>query len=443
MKLRNLLLPSLLAASMLVTTGCESVTHENLDKWANTQKGPGKLMDALKSSGESAEIRAHAAQVLIFLDRFADVKEVLAEIDDNTRHKIVADLAERLRQVARINNELDIPTRNQSNAKDAIFYTMEFADSATKEKMANYVIEWFVGGRYEARAKSGRVSGALAIREIGGQAGKRLLNSTKAIVNTPPDASGHRPTVKDELLQALAISGDKEALVYLMDLAEHPRGDSTLPKRVIDALYYAFVEPTGITPVDGKFLQPVADRISPLVYDGSLSSTVRNDSMALLVTLGPPDCIPYFTKMIGFAEDPAKYRWMGVQKGIRCSKLQGMQAIIEALAPEIGYKRGLLDKYLWDEIVKHGEKPEVASAAEQLLKSDSWVARITGIEVLARVGNSSNVESINALKGDKARLKNWWGDQSELPKGERKPIPTIGELAANVAQKLASGTEAK
>ncbi|MBL4634786.1 MAG: hypothetical protein JKY56_13010 [Kofleriaceae bacterium] len=191
MKLRNLLLPSLLAASMLVTA-CESVTHENLDKWANTQKGPGKLMDALKSNEESAEIRAHAAQVLIYLERFADVKEVLAEIDDDKRHKIVAELTERLWTIARVNKELDIPTRNQSNAKDAIFYTMEFADSATKEKMADYVIEWFVGGLYEARAKSGRVSGALAIREIGGQAGKRLLNSTKAIVNTPPDAAGKR-----------------------------------------------------------------------------------------------------------------------------------------------------------------------------------------------------------------------------------------------------------
>ncbi len=443
MKLRNLLLPSLLATSLFVTPGCESVTHENLDKWANTQKGPGKLMDALKSKEESAEIRAHAAQVLIFLERFADVKEVLEKTDDEERHKIVAELTERLWTVARVNKELDIPTRNQSNAKDAIFYTMEFADNATKAKMADYVIEWFVGGRYEARAKSGRVSGALAIREIGGQAGKRLLSNTKAFVNTPPDASGQRPTVKDELLQALAISGDKEVLVYLMDLREHPRGDSTLPKRIIDALYYAFVEPTGIKPVDGKFLKPVADRVAPLVYDGSLSSTERNDSMALLVALGPPDCVPYFTKMIGFADDPAKYRWMGVQKGIRCAKLQGMQAIIEALAPETGYARGLLDKYLWDEIYKLGEKPEVASAAEQLLKSDSWVARITGIEVLARVGNSSNVDLIKALSGDKVRLKNWWGDQSSVPKGERKPIPTIGELAANVAQKLASGTKAK
>ncbi|MBL4634785.1 MAG: hypothetical protein JKY56_13005 [Kofleriaceae bacterium] len=244
-------------------------------------------------------------------------------------------------------------------------------------------------------------------------------------------------------MQALAISGDKEVLLYLMDLVEHPRGDNTLPERVIDALYFAFVEPTGIKPVDGGFLKPISDRVSLLLYDTSLSSTARNDSTALLVALGPPDCIPYFTKMIGFAEDPTKYRWMGVQKGIRCAKLQGMQAIIEALDPETGYERGLLDKYLWDEILKLGELPKVASAAEQLLKSDSWVARVTGIEVLARVGDSSNIDSIKALSGDKARLKNWWGDQAKLPKGERKPIPTIGELAANVAQKLASGTKAK
>lgn len=443
MKLCNSILSLLLATSVFATVGCESVSHDTIDKWANTEKGPSKLMDALKSDGEDADIRAHAAQVLIQINRFVDVKEVLEGIDDTARHKIMAELATRLWDSARINGELDIPSQNQSKSKDAIFYLMDLADNETKAKMADYVIEWFLGGRYEARAKSGRVTGALAVRKIGGQAGKRLLNSIKALVNTPPDASGGRPRVGEELLRALAISGDKDALNYLMDLVEHPRGDTTLPGRVIAAIYWAFLEPTGIDPIDGKLLVPIAQRLSPMPYDMSLSATMRNDAIALLAAMGPPDCIPFFTKMIARPDAHSPFRWIGAQKGIRCSGLQGIEAITQALAPEIPYERGLLDKYVWDEIYKLGDDEKIAATAERLLKSEHWVARVTGIEVLSKVGNTSNVENIKALSGDRHRLKNWWGPQDGVAKGERKPEPTIGELAVNVAQKLASGTKGK
>ncbi len=443
MPIRTQLRTLLLAGCVFATFGCEGVSHENIDKWETTEKGPDKLLDTLKSADHSADLRAHAAQALIGINRFAEVKAVLQEMDEEPRQKVMAELATRLWEMARINDARDVPNPRQINAKDALFYTMEFASAETKIKMADYVIEWFVGGHYEGRAKTGRVSGPLAIRTIGGQAGRRLLNIIKETVNTPPDKKGRRLKAVDELLRAFALSGDAKALNYLIDLVDHPRGDTTLPERVIAALYFAFVEPTGVDPMDGKALIAVSERISKLPYDEAMSATLRNDSVALLAAIGAPECIPFFTKMISTPVDHSRYRWMGAQKGMRCAGVQGIEAITGALSPDINYERGLLDKYLWDEIYKLGDDLKVARVAENLLQSDHWVSRVTGIEVLARIGSAKNVESIKALSKDRHRLKNWWGAQEGVDKAERKPEPTIGELATNVAHKLETGASPK
>lgn len=434
---RSLLLSLVLGTGSLAV-GCEDVSHDNIDKWGHTEKGPGKLIDTLKSSEHNASLRAHAAEKLIEIERFGEVKEILDEMEEGPRQKVMAELATRLWEMARINDAMAVPNARQTNAKDALFYTMDLADPATQSKVADYIIEWYVGGHYEGRASAGRVSGAMAIRRVGEAAAPRLLESARSIVATPPDAEGRRLEVGDELLRALALSTSKDALEFLMELVENPRGDTTLPKRVVAALFFAFVEPSGFDPVDGKALVPIGDKLEAMPYDHGLSPTMRNDATALLAAIGAPECVRYFTRMIGFPTDEDRFRWMGTQQGMRCARVQGMRAITEALPDTVDYERGMLSKYLWDEILKYPDKTEIAAGAAALLQSESWVARITGIELLGSLGEAAgaeNVKSIKSLTGDSKRLKNWWGKKGEVPPGQ-KAEPTIGDVAANVAKSL-------
>ncbi len=421
---------------------CEKVDHENLDKWGHTEKGPGKLLKALKSGEHNADLRAHAAQTLIEIEEFTEVRDILEGMDEGAQQAIMAPLSGRLWEVARINDPLAIPTSRQRNAKDALFNLMDFADAPTKAKIADYLVEWFVGGHYEGRAKAGRVSGAMAMRKIGEGASSRLLQTARGILATPADEQGRREQVGDELLRALALSGNAESLGLLLDLIDEPRGDESLPKRVMGALVFAYVEPVGFEPVDGKALLVILKRLEPMPYDNQLSGTMRNDAVALLAAIGAPECIALFTKMVSYPTDVERFRWMGTQKGMRCAGVQGIEAITEALPSTAEYQRGILSKYLWDEILKYDDAKQIAVAAAHLLRSESPVARVTGIELFGELGAKAatpeNIELIKGLSNDSHRLKGWWGDQSKTPKSERKVEPTIGERALDVAKSLDS-----
>lgn len=437
-RLAQSFLLSLLFLSASLVIACEDVSHENIDKWSHTEKGPGKLLDALKSDKQSSALRGHAAQKLIEIDRFEEAKEILSEMEEGPRHEVMAELATRLWDMARINDAMAVPTARQVNAKDALFYTMDLADAATQAKIADYLVEWYVGGHYEGRAGAGRVSGSMAIRRVGTVAGPRLLERARGIVATPPDEEGRRVQVGDELLRALALAANKDTLEFLMELIDNPRDDTSLPKRVVSAIFFAYVEPTGIDPADPKALLAISEKLEAMPYNNSLPATMRNDAVALLAVIGAPECVPFFTRMVAYPTDQERFRWMGTQHGMRCARVQGMRAITEALPVTVDYQRGMLSKYLWDEILKYPDKNEIVAGAVALLQSDSWVARITGIELLAALGDTvaaENVKAIKALSGDGRRLKNWWGKEEEVPPGLTRE-PTIGEVAANVAKSL-------
>lgn len=424
----------------IFASACEDVSHDNIDKWGHTEKGPGKLVGVLKSAEHSPALRAHAAQVMVELDRFGDIKDILEGLDEKPRQEIMAELATRLWELARINKELDIPNSSQTRAKDVLFFTIDFADAPTQAKMADYLVEWFVGGHYEGRATAGKVSGAMAIRRVGKSSAERLLNRARGIISRPPGEDGKRDQLGEELLKALALSGSPDALEFLMQLVHKPRGDTSLPGRAIAAMHFAYVEPVGMDPVGGSSIAAIAKKLEAIYYNEGQSATIRNDSSALLGTLEATKCIPIFARMIRHPGQEAEYRWVGTRLGAKCGGAQGIEAITSALPVSVDYERGMLSKYLWDHIWEGGDKKKIATAAGALLESKSWVSRVTGIELLGMLGKDGNVpeniELIRALAGDQHLLKNWWGKQEDVPKAEQKPTPTIGRLASDVAKSL-------
>lgn len=57
--------------------GCEKPTHENIEKWAATKKGPGKLKSAFLDEALDPDLSAHAAAVLIKTGRDNEVRSEL------------------------------------------------------------------------------------------------------------------------------------------------------------------------------------------------------------------------------------------------------------------------------------------------------------------------------------------------------------------------------
>ena len=87
-----------IAMVILLAVGCEKPTHENVDKWVTTQKGPGKLKAALSNDSLDPDLSAHAAIGMLrrrnIMD--ADVRAGLEKMAPARRTQVVAKLVTRL-----------------------------------------------------------------------------------------------------------------------------------------------------------------------------------------------------------------------------------------------------------------------------------------------------------------------------------------------------------
>jgi hypothetical protein len=445
-----LLLAGLLGSGAVA---CERASHENIDKWLSTEKGVDKLRAALRDSDEDADVRAHAAQNLIIHvdNNHAIAREAFEDMSDAERHRVLAALVPRLWESARLAREKEVPTPAQAQAKDGLFEVRGMADEATRQKIDGYLVEWLAGGHYEGRATVGRYNGRTIVRSLGTAAAPKLLEAARRILVRPAEADGSRPKLGDELLAALASTGQPEAVTLLVDMVTKDFKDPTLPKRALAAMHEAFVQPASGQPVPARpALVAEVERLGQVGRDENLPGVMNNDAVDLIAIVGPPECIAPFVELTKLPSLQPAFRWVGIQRGLRCGGAQALVPIVEAMPTTITYERALLEKYVLKEVLAAPGAAKAAEQARHLLASPSWVARITGIELLGalkqRATADEDAKRIRQLANDRTALKGWWGPQKDAPAGKKKSDPTIGQIARDVAgglQGLAKGPESK
>jgi hypothetical protein len=421
---------------------CDKASHENIDKWLETEKGPGKLEDAMKNGDLDADLRAHAAQNLIRLGEELKVFEWFEKTKPETAQKILVKLAPRLWENARVDGALSVPDRIQSTAKDALYFLRPVADDATRTQIDTYLVDWLTGGLYKGRAESGRVRGEQILRAVGPSAGDKMIAAINAVIAAPPDADGNPRAISDEILLGAAVTGSPEAVAKLLELgtsslaAKRPK----LLRQVLVMLERAYVDPEDFDAADPAGLAPNLDAIVALAKDESRGAEVASIAINLIRAVGPPTCLGPLLEMISFPHSNDRYRWVAAQRALDCAQVSGIVPVVEAFNPRSDYSQLNLDDSLWKRINGMTPRADVAAKARLLLASESWVARVTGIEVLGKASDASSaaddVAALQKLAGDKTPLSGWWGDQSELPKKQRKSVPTVGSRATEVAKSL-------
>lgn len=408
---------------------CEKVSHDNIERWENTDRGETKLRSAL-SGDHDAELRAHAAQVLIRLGQHEHVLAILGGARERERAAILPPLVERLWRDARLEGELARPQPHHVLAKDALFELRELATPSLRGTIDQHLIAWLTGGYYEGRSRSGRYSGRRIIRGIGAGAGAALVEAAREVLARPPDDQGRRVRLGDELLGSLALSGDPKALSLLVDLVEQPQVDSSLPDRAARALRGAFIKSSAATDtIAGAALKPIAPRLQSLAMADKTDPGIADAAVDLLAAMGMPGCLPVFVELVAHDHPNPSFRWVATQNGIRCAGVAGIAPITGALPPRGGYAYTLLDRYLWSEILALPNKEAVAAAARQLLVADSWVAKVTGVQLLGKLQSSGDAERVQRLAKSRTRLRGWYQQDA-------KPDPTLGQVAERVARDL-------
>lgn len=419
-----------------VLAACEKTDHSNIEKWMNTEKGPGKLRNALADSGLDPDLAAHAAENLVRIGKDKDVRDAFAAMRPERKVAVAGKLAPRLWERARVEGDATVPKPLQITAKDALFDLRAVADDETKQKIDGYLTDWYAVGYYEKRANLGASSGAVILRALGAPAAERMMQAANAVV-AQPESANKRVRIGDELMLGLAVTGTPAAVKYVLDIAVMDRGDDTLAERALSALYKAFIEPEPpLTAADPAGLAPNIEVLVDIAKDDSRTPQTTNDAVALIRAVGMPGCLPALVGLVNHPHRDIRYRYVGANNALRCGGAKAVVDVAHAM-PQVGeYVATEIGGAIWSEIAKASPREEVLAALRTLVADPSWVARWIAIEALAAMKSKEDIERIRGLSGDTTKLTGYWGRQDDVPAKDRKKDPTLGQRAKELATAL-------
>jgi hypothetical protein len=418
---------------VVASAGCEKTDHESIDKWPRTEKGPGKLANALADESIDADLSAHAAANLIKppLSQDAQVRDTLEKMSQGRRTQVIGKLAPRLWDIARIENEMKLPNTPHVAAKDALVTIRKFADDAQRQQIDGYLTDWYAVASYEGRAGAGQYSGAMVVRMIGAPIAKKLIEVLNGVIAAPAEGKA-RLRVGDELMLALAASGSPEAVKKLLDVARMDRGDDTLATRVFDALYKGYIDPGGLFDIQGpEALVPNLDAIVTIAKDDTQPPKVGNTCLELIRAVGAPACLPPLLAMAAAPHKDPGFKYVIGNNALRCGGTKTIVQVVQALPDSGAYARDDLVRAIAKEIAKMTPRDQVLAALHELLAQKSTIARWSAIEALAIMKSVEDKPRIAALSGAKDRLVGYWGEDAE-----GKTDPTLGQRAKELADQL-------
>lgn len=417
-----------IALMLAFIAACEKTDHASIDKWSNTKKGPAKLKKAFTDEKLDPDLSAHAAANMIKKGRDQEVKTELEHMSEPRKYAVVAKLAPRLWETAKIEGEMQMPAPQQVQAKDALVMIRKHADAAAKTQIDGYLIDWYCAPSYEGRAKAGAVLGASVMRLVGPPAAKRLMRVTDGIIAAPGQEKVKK-RIGDELLIGMAATGDPEAVKYLIDIARMDRGDETLATRAMGALYTAYVDPQGLFDVvEPSALIPNLDDLVKIAKDEKMPGAAANSAVALIRTVGPPQCLPPLVTMVSHPHPDPRFRYFGPDAALKCGGVKAIKDVVHAMPDQAYEKEKLLGTVVLD-ISKMTPRDQVLAELRDLLNDNSRMARWVAVETLAAMKSVEDAPKIAAVKGNE-KLIGFWGD------GAAKPDPTLSQRAKELAAAL-------
>jgi hypothetical protein len=377
--------------------GACNPTPEKIARWKETERGPGKLRDALQNSGLDPSLRAQALAALVEVGMAQDALADLGKVDDKDRKAIIHDAVPRLAEVARGSGIAgSATTRAQREAKDALYLLRPDAADADRALADTALIEWTTAD-LNGRMSSGGHSSEKILVAIGPKTAPRLaelmqpgssqLVSAAGIFGKVADADARARAadaliqriqkagprgLDDQALQALGLIGGPRATAFLVDQAEHgPNGkEGEMREKALLALAQGNVA-QGDSALQSAALRIAGDKKAP--------GKVRESAFQLLEKM--PTSV---TGLIALMRDPDEtVRWRAVEAALASGKDKAVVAVLEALNPAAKYKPEDLDSYVVHDLLLVG--PTALPPLQTELASKNAVARLVATKAIAQL----------------------------------------------------------
>ena len=385
------------------------MTPEKIARWKDTERGPGKLREAVQASSVVPSLRAQAMVALVEIGMASEALDDLKKSPDAERQAVVKEIAPRLTALASGSTGADT-TRVQREAKDALFLLRNDAAPDDKTKIDDALIAWTtvdLNGRSQQGGQAtekilttigpralprltellavegpNQLTAAALIGRLGDAAAK--ARAADVLVESARKLATRTRDVPDALLRAIANIGGPHASAFLIDQAE--KGSEIVRERAVLALGQ------GASLVGDSAALASAIR---LAADPKAPGKVRDAAFEVAEKVGP-EAVPSLLKLMNAPEEII--RWRSIEAALAAGKEKAIQPVLDNLAFMHPYKKEDVDSYIVHDLQLLGAPAIPAIKLE--LKSRNWVAKVSAIRALALIGKAEDAAALAPLVGD-------------------------------------------
>jgi hypothetical protein len=378
-----------------------------------------KLVQTLGSAAADPEQRTGAAVELVYLGK---AELVASTLQANRSDAVMDVLLTRLAGDARGADPLAHPQPRQILAKDALADLRPVADDEQRAFIDEELTTW-VTTSYVRRSQLGRHKGEELLAVLQGRAAPQMLVALKEILDQPADKADF-VIAPQELLRGIALVGTA-GITVLLDLAEGREGqghrDETLGVRALQALHDVHADSRS----DWTRLTGHVPQLERLAANPALPSAISDLALDTIGFAGQRHCLRGLANLARRGEERLVHR--SLRKALECGGTSAIVVMAEALPEDREYDLDAMEEIFWGAIPVGRS---ASSAGRRLLSSSSWLGRLTGVKVLARTGNRSDVKALRKLESDTTPLRAHRGGAAN------GPSTSLGEVARQAADHL-------
>jgi hypothetical protein len=413
----------------LIEIGCDKPTSENIQLWKTTEKGPGKLAEALASRSTEAKLRAEAAVALLDIGKVEEVDAALAAIPANERWEVFKALIPLY--VTNMNATKDAAPQKSLMFRDALFSLRSLGPPDDQTRIDAALMPDIEQELRSGKVRNGRHSVEKILTAVGAPAGGMLATllgepivgypvvaellarvgdepaRLKGAANLVARARHERP-VPEPMWKAIGLLGGPIAVKFLEEkIVSGGHDEATTAVRALQQRR----DPTVLSFAMKIAADPRADR------------TIRDEMFGVVETIGGLEARDGLVRIIQTdKEELARYR--AFESLLVVSKQEGVLPGLEAFPASAPYKKVDVEDLLVKLIEKLGQP--VTPVLLKALDSKFPLARMTAVMTLENVGKASEAPALEKVAKDTTVIKGF-------PAGA-----TIGKEATRVAGVLRS-----
>lgn len=418
---------------LVALAGCESVNSEAIQRWKTTEKGPGKLEDALRSSSVAPRLRAEAATALGEIGLADKVDAAMAAMPAGERWEILKSYVPL--QIERLK---DPSVDKAREARDALFSVRAHAPPEEQTQIDGALLPVIEREIRAGRVAGGRHSLDKMLTAIGPASAPMLVRAVQdpsvpyqgvvdLLTKVGDDASREQagaaltqrakagPEVPPAMWRALGQVGGKTALEFLKEKAE-----KGFPQDAVAATQA----------LQQRRVPEVLPWALKVAADGKAHREVRGEVFGVIEKIGGPAAQQGLVAIIGGDPDPI-VRYRAYEAALEVGKGDALVPALEAFPAKASYKKDDVVDFLVKDITKLGA--EAKPAVLRALSSPSPLARMTAVLALeapmgkGTLGAADDAAALLKLSADKGTVKGF-------PASD-----TVGKEAARVAAVLKKG----